>query len=142
MKIEFVTFETAKKLKEKGFKERCVAYYMPSGGGVVFNQTPFRGATVEDCLYSYNALDAHCIGSDCIDSPTVSQVLEWLIEKKKMYVSIDFYLFNGNSELWWTYAIRDIKDDSWVAVLDACTKRQSYEQAAIAGIEYVIDNLI
>jgi hypothetical protein len=25
--MDFVTFEIAKKLKEKGFKEKCIAYY-------------------------------------------------------------------------------------------------------------------
>ena len=142
MIIEFVTFEIAKKLKEKGFKEKCFAYCQPRSAELIFNYAPYRGGVVEDCMYSYNSLDARCIGSEFIDVPTISQALQWLREERKIYVSISFDLFNGNSELWWTYAIEDMKDGSFIVDIDAFTKSGSYEEAALAGIEYVLDNLI
>ena len=142
MKEEFVTYDIALKLKGKGFKEKCFAYYFPKGSELCFNKNPFRGGIVEDCLYSNNSLPAECVASDFIDIPTVSQVLWWLRKEKKLYVSIDFCQYNINEELWWIYSVRDLKDDSTYILPDGCKKCRSYEEAALAGIEFVLDNLI
>ena len=142
MTIEFVTFEIAKKLKEKGFKEKCFAYYHPGSAELFFNHIPYKGGIVADCMYSYNSLPVESYIGDLIDAPTVSWALQWLREEKKIYVSISFDLFNDNSELWWRYAIEDMKDGSFIVDLNAFTKSGSYEEAALAGIEYVLDNLI
>ena len=142
MTEEFVTYDIALKLKEKGFKEKCFAYYFPKGSELCFNKNPFRGGIVEDCLYSNNSLPVECVASDFIDSPTVSQVLWWLRKEKRLYVLIDFCRYNINKELCWVYSIRDLKGDSIYILPDGCKKCRSYEEAALAGIEFVLDNLI
>lgn len=111
MKEDFVSYDIAVKLKEKGFK---------------YNKM--------------NLIDKICMENQ-INYPTIFQVLKWLREEKKIYVAIDFFRFNGNIEIWWTYSVRYIEDDSTENIFESC-KRKSYEQAALAGIEYVIDNLI
>lgn len=141
MKEEFVTKGIAKQLKGKGFKEGCFGYYLPGGDILIFNYGQWRGGIYEDCLYSHNSLEEDVVGSDLIDVPTVSQVLKWLREEKKIYVFIDFYL-NGNNERCWVYTIRDMEDDSTYVLPDGCKKCHSYEEASLAGIEYAIDNLI
>ena len=133
---DFVTFDIAKKLKEKGFKEKCYAYYFPKGSELFFNHNPFRGGIVEDCLYSNNSLPNECMASDFVDAPTISQVLKWLREEKKIHIDIDIWgrtwgydiikLTSGNSLHWTAYNVNI----------------NNYEQAALAGIEYVLDNLI
>lgn len=137
--MEVCNFEIAKKLREKGFKEQCVAYYYPSGSELFFNQTTFRGATVEDCLYSYNSLPIECIGSELIDAPTISKVLKWLIETKGLYVDISLCK-KGYYTLVYETKFPDNKDyaNSWH--IDGLS--ETYEHAALSGIEYVIDNLI
>lgn len=139
MKEEFVTFEISKNLKEKGFKEQCVAYYYPSGSELFFNQTTFRGATVEDCLYSYNFLPVECIGSELIDAPTISQVLKWLRETKGLYVDISLCK-KGYYTLVYETKFPDNKDyaNSWH--IDGLS--ETYEHAALVVIEYVLNNLI
>lgn len=141
MKEDFVTYELAVKLKDKGFKEKCYAYYYPKGSGLIFNQNQFRGGIVEDCLYSNNSLPNECMASDFVDAPTISQVLKWLREEKKLYI-----------EIWWLtqHTIKNLKGFQFV-VTPICENPQretdlelycDYETAAIKGIEYVIDNWI
>ena len=136
---EFVPFEIAKKLKSKGFKETCFAYYTPSGSGLIFNTTPFRNCIVEDCLYSVNSLPIGCIGADFIDSHTITQALKWLREYKGLYVDISLCK-KGYYAIVYETNFPDNKDyaNSWN--VDALS--DTYEQTALDVIEYVLDNLI
>lgn len=136
MKEEFVSYEIAKKLREKGFKERCVAHYYPSSSELVFNQTAFRGAIVEDCLYSYNSLPIECFGSDLIDAPTISQVLGWLREEKTLHVYVE-YVFSETS-IW----ICEVQLVGSYERFYPPEDYETYEEAVIACIEYVLDNLL
>ena len=146
--MDFVTFDIAKKLKEKGFKEKCYAYYFPKGSELIFNHTPFRGSIIKDCLYSNNSLSAECIARDFIDAPTISQVLKWLREDK--VISVEPY---ASASGWRVTICRAYHQDRCDAGGGTCLKREvigyndggafeKYEEAALAGIEYVIDNLI
>lgn len=75
-------------------------------------------------------------GSRDFIAPTISQVLKWLREEKKLHISIEY----GYEEIpVWDFEIRLIgtygrwwTDETY----------SSYELAVFAGIEYVIDNLI
>ena len=90
--MEFVTFETSKKLKEKGFP-----------------------------LVDY--------------IPTIFQALKWLREEKKIAINVEFIPHV------WQYKIVDM---SFEGRFEPCGKifYDEYEEAALAGIEYVLDNLI
>ena len=73
MNEDFVPFELAKKLKEKGFKEKVNAYYGKWEN--LFDVHP--ALDMNDCDYRASA-------------PTISQVLKWLREEKKIYVGITY----------------------------------------------------
>ena len=85
------------------------------------------------------------IGCEQIDAPTTSQVLKWLREEKKISIEIgihcslkwmcSIYAFNDGIEDFTQYDNDGINDTIYILY-------NSYEQAAIAGIEYVLDNLI
>lgn len=45
MNEDFVPFELAKKLKEKGFKEECIAYYH-ADGELLYNIGQYRGGEI------------------------------------------------------------------------------------------------
>ena len=126
MKEMYVPFQLLEKLKAKGY---------PIPKNVIF------GMYDDDKSNRVYKLEWDFLRSKLF-APTIEQVLAWLRKEKKIHVSISPLLFNGDSELWWTYAIQDITDGSFIAVLDVCTKRESYEEAALAGIGYVIDRLI
>lgn len=135
---DFVTFELAKKLKEKGFNiptKNIIAMYNELG---VFHTltTSADHYTCDSgyryrCYYDYDDFD----DKDYI-APTISQVLKWLREEKNIHIVInvwgrtwgyDVIELTGGRSLHWTAYHEDIK---------------SYELAALAGIEYVLDNLI
>lgn len=116
--MEFVTFEIAVKLKEKGFDYPCFGHYVNSQLYVAHYHNAF-----------------HSDNKESIDAPTISQVLKWLREEKKIAINVEFIPFT------WQCKIIDM---SYNNRFDHCgmTIFNTYEQAALAGIEYVIDNLI
>lgn len=121
---DFVNFEIAKKLKEKGFDEACYNYYEPLKHCLSELKTQFTNKEGE-----YYGI---------ITAPTISQVLKWLREKKGWIIVVRLYSTNG-----WYWFIQDKNGElksSHLASCDDCFA--TYEQAAIAGIEYAIDNLI
>lgn len=142
----FVSKELAIKLKEKGHMEKCFGYYLPSGNAeLVYNYNQWRGAIFEDCLFSHNSLGEDIIGSDLIDAPTISQVLKWLREVKNIHIEV--FLYDGTySSLIKSITGREAEDlkEYHKCLNDSTTEEEfdTYEEAALAGIEYCLDNLI
>ena len=143
--MEPVTFEIAKKLKEKGFSKYCISFYALKN---------FVGEFVDDCgdcyevdfengeLYINYPLKKHQYNIEecCLPAPTISQVLKWLRETHNIHINIYFFRFNGNTELNWVFSVENIKDDFEYDVYSS--KCNSYEEAALAGIENVLDNIL
>lgn len=127
---DFVTFEIAKKLKEKGFREECLYHYQNCGDYAEANRIPGddRYDFNTDYLYQCNNNDSYLI-----DAPTIAQVLKWLREKE---ISIEPCATPYN---YWYYMI---KEKGTIKATYTGEDYNNYEQAALAGIEYVIDNLI
>lgn len=121
---DFVSFEIAKKLEEKGFT--C--------------KYPFAMYFRNRMYYDY---DDFIGDKDAIIAPTISQVLKWLREKKKYHIE-----FVGNA-CGYLFIISDIPSEGgtdrycsdYSGPNDGGTW-DKYEDCAIAGIEYVLDNLI
>lgn len=133
--MEFVSFEIAKKLKEKGFKEKCIAYYWEkinehTPSFVIEDNMPEDSLCLLDLLSNHNKAE----WSPFIDAPTVSQVLDWLRKEKKIYVTV-----NVEREDWFEYKIVQlIKNTHYTGT---CVY-ENYDNAMLAGIGYVLDNLI
>lgn len=138
--MEFVTFEIAKKLKEKGFKEKCIAYYWEkinehTASFVVEDNMPEDGLCLLDLLSNHNKSE----WSPFIDAPTISQVLKWLREEKKLHIELWTV---GKKPIKWCHTITTLNHVGEKQGWSSGTRGDSYEAAAIAGIEYVLDNLI
>lgn len=133
---DFVTFEIALKLKEKGFIEECIAYYH-TDGELLYNRDQYRGGDYKSLLRSYNSLPKNPIGCEQIDAPTTSQVLKWLREEKNIILTPNPSYFKEDCCLGWDC-------DVWICgnYIHCCEDYKIYEEAAIAGIEYVLDDLI
>lgn len=130
---DFVSFEIAKKLKEKGFDYPCVGHY-------VNNQLYIA--------HYYNAY--HSDKDESPDAPTISQVLKWLREEKKIHIEIGFgcygfcwdltlnikYVEGYNNSEW------DLLDCEKYAEIDNQGNHSTYEECVLCAIEYVLDNLI
>ena len=135
---DFVSFETAKKLKEKGFAIPTKSIFgMYNEIGVFHTLTTSADYETCDsgfkcrCYYNYDDFDER----DFI-APTISQVLKWLREEKRLHIAIDIW---GRT---WGYDIIELTSDNslhWTAYREDI---KSYEDAALAGIEHAIDNLI
>ena len=133
--MEFVTFEIAKKLKEKKFPQ-----HWSNDDYIVENDYE----DVFEVGYHYDRcfIPEHL---PTIAAPTISQVLKWLREDKKIdvlpqrgHISID-----KNSKVTRYYNVNIYFERSFACTLDNDEQDYStYEQAAIAGIEYILDNLI
>lgn len=117
---DFVTFELAKKLKEKGFNWKVNAYYGKHEN--IFDVHP--AMDMNDCEYRCS-------------SPTISQVLKWLREEKGLHIEIR-YTFS--EETLWDFEV--LRIGSYKGWLNNRLPLNSYEEAALAGIDYVLDNLI
>lgn len=119
---DFVTYEIAKKLKEKGYP---------------MEEIPTGGIDNRNFPILYDLPKEHPNWQDCKAwwVPTISQVLKWLRDKKKIALNIEFIPHV------WQYKILDM---SFENNFEPCGKTfyMTYEEAAIAGIEYVLDKLI
>ena len=142
MKEEFVTYEIAVKLKEKGFDcNEPFAMYNELG---VFHKlyssadfTVSYDASFRD-YYDYDDFDDH----DTV-APTISQVLLWLREEKKIYVVPTPYpSMSTIDKVIWSCLIKHKSDGAFMEVPFMPETYMHYKDAAIEGIEYVIDNLI
>lgn len=137
MNKEFVTFELAKKLKEKGFLEKCVASFSPDYGIFEFNKIDPHGITdsyelnvnIKGFKRCYNYCECNNF-----DAPTISQALKWLREKKEIMVSP---IYSTNTSKWYCVVVNaDSLEQYKLSLFD------SYELAVLEGIEYVLDNII
>jgi hypothetical protein len=122
--MDFVSYDIAKKLKEKGFPQHITdeAYIVDNYG--------------EDECDIGDRLPIPLIPDymDDIAAPTISQVLKWLREAKKIYVSVEV-----EREDWFeSKIVQTIKNTRRTGT----RVYETYAEAVLAGIEYVIDNLI
>jgi hypothetical protein len=144
---DFVNYNLALKLKEKDFKEKCLAYYdVEDNVGLLYNtqySDDLCPCQYTDLLISYNSGDIVSNLDDsgnCIDAPTISQVLKWLREEKEIDILLQpIFLYNENNRE------REYGIEIYAPQLNKPTHLdyfKNWEKGAIAGIEYVLDNLI
>lgn len=129
---DFVNFKLAQKLKEKGYPQ-----HWSDNDYIVENEYEDNfeiGAYYDRCL-----IPEHIV---TIAAPTISQVLKWLREEKKIVFGITPMQEMDSDYLGWCITIYKVADDGYGLSWQEELYYDSYESSAIAGIEYVIDNLI
>ena len=143
--MEIIPFKIAKKLKEKGFRELCTHFYRY---GTLKPQEIFCALRSNaHHKWSFNSMDAKLkdtyeqVQVNMVDAPTITQVLKWLREEKKMHLIVEI------SDRGWYYTLYpNVRWEDGVLKSDkyfmSFKHKQSFELASIAGIEYVLDNLI
>lgn len=142
--MEIVPFLLAKKLKEKGFPQdiqHCIGWYPTEYYKNSCIGEYFEGELQEIEDYYGDRISAiHIIENEKkgVIAPTISQVLKWLREEKKIYIMIDRSFSVKNS---WHYVICN-NDDFEHLVQQESIPNRKWELAALAGIEYVVNNLI
>lgn len=120
MTEELVTFETAKLLKEKGFKEDIFTFYELDcvEGDMILSET-------YDYSDNFNKKD------DCFSAPSQYLAQKWLRETKNLHIEISYMYEN-----YWIYDILTIPNHDLVGLSDRpIIHYKSYEEALEAGIQ-------
>lgn len=122
MNEDFVPYELAVKLKEKGYPQRCIGEFDMIGACYVKD-----GRLYED----------GCIApvENCFTAPRIDQVLKWLREEKNIHIEIKLFTCGYGFDI---YKIHPKERIVWSGTLEY----ETFEQAAIRGIEYTLYNLI
>ena len=149
---DYVSSETAKLLKEKGFREWCRKCY---GLDVRHNGEPI------DVDEEYELKDAgreneieYVDGGRMYDygcgnfnpgspyaAPSLYVAMKWLREVHHLVIQIEFIDFLELGEVWF-YSIIERKTIKQLTGRDADFTEHSYEEACEAGIRYCLENLI
>ena len=122
---DYVSFETAKLLKEKGFDEPCYAYWHEDENKLIISQSPYALRNITNpCFFGPAA-------------PTLQMVMKWLREVH--HLTIDVFHFRD-----WKVNIKTIPDDYFKADYSypELKPAETYEQACETAIKYCLENLI
>lgn len=145
--MEFVPIKIAKKLKEKGFKEECVAHYYSNDPTCLIKNTALADYVrqpfcIESIKRSWNRCELNPCSSGCYyDVPTISQVMKWLRDEKDIFIEITV---DVNDKFNYYFEIYKKGNDTWeyIGQNDTYDYFEMYEEAAMAGIEWVLDNIL
>ena len=116
----FVSFDIAKRLKEKGFNEECFGYYNRDGQ--------------IDTTFGRWYNDAFIIGS-YVAAPTQQMAMRWLREQKGIFIAINLTRDGKN------YEIDIYKDGRFYAAAYEDMEFQTYELAVGFGLLYVLTEM-
>ena len=130
---DYVSFETAKLLKEKGFNEPCRKIYF-TNGDLTDADASYLCEITNSCMPGFRQ-------NGLCTSPTQQMVMKWLREVHKINLHlVPFYGFNGEytDNCKWIYGI-DFKNKG---ISLNFPKFNSYEEACESAIKYCLENLI
>jgi hypothetical protein len=127
---DYVSFEVAKLLKEKGF----------DGRENHVHQGYFNENLIDYTLFGF------CDG-EILLAPTLQMALKWLREIHKIHINLDIHWLHFANRNGWMYVIERILDNG-VDYVDSkgdssdLTFFSTYEEACERAIKYVLENLI
>lgn len=139
-KEDYVSLETAKLLKEKGFDEEVNAYYGEKRGFVVdSSRRNYNDNGL--CSIGYITKDIKLEFEDSfVSAPTLYEAQKWLIERYSLYVCPEPYLVKDSEECAW-FMVEIFRKDGvyWEWLADADGNYVSYQQAFDAGIRKALE---
>lgn len=143
--MKFVDKQLAIKLKEKGFDKPCFGWY---DGKLDIDKLHLNVASKNNCTYK-DLLDYAKDIDDIIDAPTTDQVLEWLREDCGLHIAMvcsrDFDIDADGRELgswvyWWYEIYAHLSAN--LIYQEEEKEYETYDEAILDAIEYVVNNLI
>ena len=113
----YVSFDTAKLLKEAGFDEVCRSAYYATGNSAV--------------MYERNSM----LSPSYVSRPTQALAARWLREVHRIHIFSNYFFEDGR----WFYVIVDLKESHEVrAIHPDIRSYQSNEEALEAGLQEAI----
>ena len=127
---DYVSFETAKLLKEKGFDEPCECFYDTEN-----NDTSIVNGWM---IISNSELEKREI--ICYSAPTLQMAMKWLKEVHSLY--IDIVTSFSQDDICYTFSCSNTMDLIQGTKETSYHEYQTYEDACEAAIKYCLENLI
>lgn len=125
---DYVSFETAKLLKEKGFDESCYREYHEANNGYEFGFSAGQTNSMWDDEFEYFGVQNYA-------APTLQMAMKWLREVYKLHITV--YSCSQES---WAYIItkphQTLENGAYAGDYASC------EEACEAAVKYCLKNLI
>ena len=132
---DYVSFETAKLLKEKGFDidtEHDMWY-------VVENFS--TGCHWNSCTYKVGGITREYDEKCCIAMPTLQMAMKWLRDVHKKVINVEYIDFLEHGEVW-SYSVLDRNTFHEFTEKSESFTENSYEETCEEGIKYCLEKLI
>jgi len=121
---DYVSFEVAKLLKEKGFNEECDVAYSKINGEYLLNDV------VDD--YGYGSTNSYLECKNEMSAPTLQMAMKWLRTKKLII------LIGVSKNNYYNAKILDTRSNGYVKI----GGYDAYEEAEEEAIKYCLTTLI
>ena len=132
---QFVSFDTAKLLKEAGFREHCRCMYFPEkkGGYKICQNLIGDYDVTNDVTYEKN------LHVDCYLAPTQALAARWLrdVHHLNVYACFDYVCFDDGERKWFFMRENTMIND-YTSVYCSIISYDIYEQALEAGLQEAI----
>lgn len=121
---DYVSFETAKLLKEKGF-----------------NWNTDKQFNSDKIVADYDITDRSRHPERYLDAPTLAMVMKWLREVHHIFIDIDYDSHEFGDKPYFTL-MTNMDTCSYYSEKNLPLNRATYEEMAEAAIKYCLENLI
>lgn len=129
IKESYVSLETAKLLKEHGFRAKCTACYRQD----LNNQFELISGRIDFCAPRFSK----CKSLPPLNAPTHQMAIEWIRQTKAYHIEIrvayHFRVFDG-----YTFEIFNLAEEEYVTTLGVFSLAH---EAADAAIKFVLEKL-
>lgn len=131
---DYVSLETAKLLKKKGFDEATIGYYY------TISETPEKIKFFDSPISIYYS--DGLIG--CIQAPTLQMAMKWLrrVHKIGVFPSTYSFMVGENGSTKHVYGTAIINLETYELMTPDMMPMPTYEEAAEVAIKYCLENLI
>ena len=140
---DYVSFETAKLLKEKGFDAKCRYVYLDTGMRVASQIFMEGESSVNyddiESVAKYNDWITYTQGDFAFLCPTIYATMKWLRETHGLHIDI---FPDGNKYLSLIWTVPPKRDFNNLDGKYEDKSYASYEKACEAAIIYCLENLI
>lgn len=122
---QYVTFETAKLLRKNGFAVKCHSYYLKDGN-----------------RFEHCAQEVLPRGEAVYACPTQAVAMRWLREAYNIAVTPIPFRYPGVWQNILVFLGEPMEKDDKYDICQLRKKHTSYEEAAEAGIQYVVKDVV
>lgn len=158
IKEDYVSFETAKLLKEKGFKEWCSHCYCTdvrhNGESISFDEEldlkdEGRESEIEyidgGCLDNFGCSNEDYVDENVYAAPTLALAMKWLRNEKSTHIEVNIVFDRCIRDWFFGYGfyITSLKAPDYEKLAECdYDGYRTYEEACEAAIKYCLENFI